>query len=423
VIDTQRLAGEAVCSALAGRNLTRVLQDIWARHAQLTAQQRGAIQDISYGTLRFYGLQAALLQKLLTKPLKDDKLRCLLLVALYQLQHSTAAPYAVVDNAVKTAIALKKPQAKGLVNAVLRNFLRQRETLLQEIALDETARYSHPKWWIDKLKQQYPADWQSVLEANNQHPPMTLRVNRRWGKAEDFLKLLDDNGIEAAITGEQAIQLSKPQAVDKLPHFSEGAVSVQDLGAQFAAQLLDVADGMRVLDACAAPGGKTAHLLETANLDLMAVDSDAARLSKVGENLARLGLKATLKAGDAGKPETWWEGVPFDRILADVPCSASGVVRRHPDIKWLRRASDIAQFAAQQAEILDALWRCLARGGKLLYVTCSVFAEENERQITAFLSQHEDAKRLPLPGFSVPDGQLLPTAQHDGFYYALLSKR
>jgi 16S rRNA (cytosine967-C5)-methyltransferase len=422
VIETQRLASEAVCNALAGRNLTRVLQDIWARHAKLTAQQRGAIQDLSYGTLRFYGLQDALLKKLLTKPLKDDKLRCLLLVTLYQLQHSSAAPYAVVDNAVNTAIALKQPQAKGLVNAVLRNFLRQRDTLLQEVALKETARYSHPKWWIEKLKQQYPADWQAVLEANNSHPPMTLRVNRRWGNSDDYLKLLKDAGIEGECAGAQGIRLAKPQAIDKLPHFSEGAVSVQDLGAQFAALLLDVTDGMRVLDACAAPGGKTSHLLEMANLDLTALDNDAGRLAKVGENLARLGLDATLKTGDAAQPDAWWEGEPFDRILADVPCSASGVVRRHPDIKWLRRASDIAQFAVQQAEILAAVWRCLARGGKLLYVTCSVFAEENEQQITAFLSQHEDAKRLPLPGFPAPDGQLLPSAQHDGFYYALLSK-
>jgi 16S rRNA (cytosine967-C5)-methyltransferase len=423
VIDTQRLAAEAVGKALAGRNLTRTLQETWRTHPHLTPQQRAAIQDLSYGTLRFYGLQAALLELLLAKPLQDDKLRCLLLVGLYQLQYTAAAPYAVVDNAVKTAIALKKPQAKGLVNAVLRNFLRQRDSLLQRVAAEDTARYSHPRWWIDKLREQQPEHWQAILEANNTHPPMTLRVNARWGSPQTYLALLGEHGIAGEIIGRQAIRLAKPQAVDNLPGFAAGAVSVQDLGAQYAASLLDVHNGMRVLDACAAPGGKTAHLLELADLELTAVDSDAARLNKVAENLARLGFKAQLKAGDAAQPQTWWDGTPYERILADVPCSASGVVRRHPDIKWLRRDTDIDQFARQQASMLPALWRCLARGGKLLYVTCSVFAEENERQIISFLNQHEDALRLPLPEFPAMDGQLLPGAQHDGFYYALLSKR
>jgi 16S rRNA (cytosine967-C5)-methyltransferase len=216
--------------------------------------------------------------------------------------------------------------------------------------------------------------------------------------------------------------LEQPVAVDRLPGFSAGEVSVQDCGAQLAASLLDVADGMRVLDACSAPGGKTAHLLELADLDLTAVDHDGKRLQKVEQNLCRLGLKAKCLVGDAAEPQKWWDGKPFQRILADVPCSASGVVRRHPDIKWLRRESDIAQFAAQQAVILDALWRCLDQGGKLLYVTCSVFAEENSRQVAAFLQRHADAELLPLPGRAEQDLQLLPDQEHDGFYYALLAK-
>ena len=407
---------------LGGRNLSHTLSAIWASQPELTSQQRGAIQDLSYGTLRFYGQLHAVLTQLLDKPLNDEALRCLLLVALYQLQYSKAAPYAVVDHAVQTVERLGKGRAKGLVNAVLRNFLRRREQLLQEIAADEMACYSHPQWWIDKLKQQYPEHWQAILQANNQHPPMTLRVNCRHGTVEEYLLRLQEQGIEAIRSGEAALTLVQPVPVDKLPGFGAGMVSVQDGGAQYAAAFLDVSDGMRVLDACAAPGGKTAHLLELAKIDLTALDNDAARLEKVRQNLMRLNLQARLQVGDASQPETWWGGQPFQRILADVPCSASGVVRRHPDIKWLRRPSDIAQFAEQQAAILDALWRCLARDGKLLYVTCSLFAEENQRQIEAFLRRQPDAVRLPLPGLAALDLQLLPDTHHDGFYYALLAK-
>jgi 16S rRNA (cytosine967-C5)-methyltransferase len=247
-------------------------------------------------------------------------------------------------------------------------------------------------------------------------------VNTRRASVDQYRQLLAQRGIEATARGAGAVQLARPMPVDKLPGFAEGKVSVQDAGAQQAAQLLDVADGMRVLDACSAPGGKAAHLLERADLDLVALDSDPERLQKVAQNFARLHLSAQLLAGDAAQPGQWWDGRPFQRILADVPCSASGVVRRHPDIKWLRRESDLQQFAAQQRGILDALWRCLARGGKLLYATCSVFAEENGLQIAAFLARHEDARRMPLTGLESMEGQLIPDPLHDGFYYALLAK-
>lgn len=419
---TQRLAAGALGKVLAGRNLSHTLNAIWTGHPELTGQQRAAVQDLSYGTLRWYGQLSAALEALLAQPLQDQTLRCLLLVGLYQLQYSKAPAHAVVDHAVKTAEALGKGRAKGLVNAVLRNFLRKQESLLEDIRRDEVARYSHPRWWIDKLKVQYPQHWEAILDAGNRHPPMTLRVNRRLASVEGYLAMLQADGLEGRISGLSAITLQQPVSVERLPGFRDGLASVQDAGAQHAALLLDVADGMRVLDACAAPGGKTAHLLESADLDLTALDNDAARLHKVGQNLQRLNLRARLVSGDAGRPEAWWDGQPFQRILADVPCSASGVVRRHPDIKWLRRESDIAQFAAQQADILAALWRCLARGGKLLYVTCSIFNEENQLQIASFLSRHPDAQRLPLPGLDSADGQLIPDDNHDGFYYALLSK-
>ena len=422
MIEAQRLASTAVAQVLAGRNLNQVLLGLFSRRPPLTPQQRAAAQDMSYGTLRFYGTLSAILDLLLQKPLQDEAVRALLLVALYQLQYSKAADHAVVDHAVKTVQAIKKAWAKGLVNAVLRNFLRQRPALLEQAASGEEGRYSHPQWWIDKLRRQYPENWQGMLETNNQHPPMTLRVNCRESTTEDYLALLRRHGIAGRQTGENAILLDQPLAVDRLPGFGAGMVSVQDAGAQWAARLLDVADGMRVLDACAAPGGKAAHLLELAGIELTALDHDPERLKKIEQNLRRIKLKALCVAGDAAKPEDWWDGKPFQRILADVPCSASGVVRRHPDIKWLRREADIAAFARQQAQILDALWRVLVSGGKLLYATCSVFAEENQEQIARFLSRHEDAQVLPLSLAEAGTGQLIPNHQHDGFYYALLYK-
>jgi len=456
LIESQCLASTAVSLVLAGRNLNQALRGLLLRHPSLSPQQRAAAQDMSYGTLRFYGQLRAILDLLLQKPVQDVAVRSLLLVALYQLQYSRSAEHAVVYHAVRAAEALKKLWAKGLVNAVLRNFLRQRASLLEQAAASEEGRYSHPQWWIEKLRRQYPKDWAILLETNNQHPPMTLRVNSLATSTEAYLDLLHQQGIEGRQVGESAILLEQPVAVDKLPGFGEGVASVQDAGAQFAARLLDVTDGMRVLDACAAPGGKAAHLLELARIELTALDSDPERLKKIEQNLRRLKLgvcrtygngrsidqkngeiwtaqadlqpihhepdrrlKAHCLVGNAARPEEWWDGKPFQRILADVPCSASGVVRRHPDIKWLRREADIAAFAAQQAEILDALWRVLGRGGKLLYATCSVFAEENQQQIAQFLVRHKDAQCLPLPLSTAKDGQLTPNLQHDGFYYAL----
>lgn len=422
MIESQRLASTAVSQVLAGRNLNQALQGLLSRYPSLSPQQRAAAQDMSYGTLRFYGQLRAVLDLLLQKPVQDAAVRALLLVALYQLQYSRAAEHAVVDHAVRAAEALKKSWAKGLVNAVLRNFLRQRVHLLEQAAASEEGRYSHPQWWIDKLRRQYPDDWAALLEVNNQHPPMTLRVNGRATSTAAYLDLLQRQGIEGRQVGENAILLDQPVSIDKLPGFGDGMASVQDAGAQFAARLLDVADGMRVLDACAAPGGKAAHLLELAGIELTALDSDPERLKKIEQTLHRLKLETHCLAGNAARPEEWWDGKPFQRILADVPCSASGVVRRHPDIKWLRREADIAAFADQQAEILDALWLVLGSGGKLLYATCSVFAEENQQQIAQFLVRHKDAQCLPLSLPTAKDGQLTPNLQHDGFYYALLLK-
>lgn len=424
MLDTQRLAALTVAQVLAGRNLNQVLQKEVARHPKLTPQQHAQLKDLSYGTLRHYGLLRAILGALLQKPLQDENIRCLLLVALYQLAYTQAQSHAVVDHAVRVTVqGFRKTSAKGLVNAILRNFLRRRDTLLAEAAAsDEEARHGHPQWWIDKLRLQYPQNWEEILYQGNRHPPMALRVNRRQDSVEAYLERLSLGGMAGRVLGQDGILLEQPVGVERLPGFSSGHVSVQDGGAQLAASLLDVRDGMRVLDACSAPGGKTAHLLERADLELTALDHDGKRLQKVEQNLLRLGLKAKCLVGDAAEPSKWWDGKPYQRILADVPCSASGVARRHADIKWLRREADIAQFAAQQADILDALWLCLEQGGKLLYVTCSVFAEENSRQVAAFLQRHADAGLQPLTGQTEQDLQLLPDQEHDGFYYALLTK-
>lgn len=414
----QLLAAQVVRQVLSGRNLNQVLEELRPHH--FSPQQRGISQDLSYGTLRWLTRLEAMLAQLLDKPLTDERVHDLLLVALYQLEYSKNAPHAVVDHAVQAAAQFRKSWAKGLVNAVLRNFLRQREQIMQQLPADPAIQHAWPQWWIQQLQTQYPQQWESMLIAGNQHPPMSLRVNRRKLSRDAYLRKLAAADIPAEAAGEYGARLLKPVNVSDIPGFFDGEVSVQDLGAQFAAPALDAQPGMRVLDACSAPGGKTAHLLELADIDLLAIDHDAARLDKVSSNLKRLGLAATVIAGNAATPAAWWDGKPFDRILADVPCTASGIVRRHPDIKWLRREADIAGFAAQQAAILQGLWSTLAKGGKLLYATCSVFKQENQQQIEAFLAATPDAMELPPPGLQ--EQQLIPCDQHDGFYYALLQK-
>ena len=413
----QKLAAGALEEVLAGAALHQVLPQR-LQHLK-TPGERGALQDIVYGSLRQLGRLDAWLAALLERPLTDPQLGWLLRVALYQLAYTRAPAHAVVHNAVTAA---GPGWRRGLANAVLRNFQRRRAELEQRAEEQPSARWSHPDWWIARLQADYPDKWQGILEASLLHPPFTLRVNCRHGDVASYLQRLNQAGHPAHQTGPEAVTLDKAIPVHSLPGFDEGHVSVQDAGAQWAARLLDAQAGERVLDACAAPGGKTGHVLERADVTLTALDVDAARLTRVQENLDRLQLSAVLLEGDAARPEAWWDGRAFDRILADVPCSASGVVRRNPDIKWLRRPDDIARFAVQQSIMLEALWRLLAPGGTLLYATCSIFHEENEGQVSAFLARHaQDAARCPLPE-PLSDGSLLPDAEHDGFFYALLRK-
>ena len=399
-INAAVFAGQSLADGLIGR------VDVVARPA---------VQDLVYGTLRKYGRGDFFLSRLLDRPLPVEEIRALLLVALYRLETWPDAPHTVVDQAVAAAGEIVAGKFRGLVNAVLRNFLRQQAALLVDIEQDPVARYRHPGWWLEALQHAYPGDWEAIAAAGNVPPPMGLRVNVRHGSRDAYLARLTDAGIAAVPVGEAGLALAWPVSVDKLPGFAEGDVSVQDPGAQQAASWLAPAAGSRVLDACAAPGGKTAHLLERGDLDLLALDLKASRCRRIEENLGRLGLQAEVRAADCVKLNAWWDGRPFDAVLADVPCTASGVVRRNPDAKWLRRPEDIVSFAAAQSRILDALWQVVRPGGRLLYATCSVFPEENSGQIARFLDRQPQARRCR-------EEQLLPNAEHDGFFYCLLEK-
>jgi len=345
------------------------------------------------------------------------------------------APFTLVDQAVQAAASLPElARAKSFVNAVLRSLLRRMQDAPAAVAAvlrgdraSDEARYELPSWWVARLRDAYPERWLAIVASSLEAPPLVVRVNRRRATRDAYLERLAAEGIGAAPVGPSAVRIARPLPVSRIPGFIEGVVSVQDEAAQRAAFLLDVADGMRVLDACAAPGGKTGHLLELADLDLTAIDADAARLSRVKDNLDRLGLSAQLIVGDAARPERWWDGKRFDRILVDVPCTASGILRRHPDIRWLRREDDIAKLSRAAQQITGALWSLLEPDGKLLIVTCSVFPEESVRHAHAFAARHADAVALPAPGQLLPvraeNGDGADAAlDHDGLFFALFEK-
>ncbi|HUT41643.1 MAG TPA: 16S rRNA (cytosine(967)-C(5))-methyltransferase RsmB [Gammaproteobacteria bacterium] len=430
--DVRAAAARVLAQVIAsGRSLSDALPPIQSAFAD--GRDAALLQELVYGTARWYFRLNALLEQLLRKPLKprDLDVRCLLLAGLYQLDQLALPQRVAVHETVQAVRTLDKEWSRALVNAVLRNFQRDRERLAGVIEGNPVALYAHPAWLIEQLQVDWPESWRDILSANNARPPFSVRVNRLRMTRDEYLELLAERAIEAKplAWSEQGVRLSSPRPVDALPGFVRGDISVQDGAAQLAAGLLQAAPGQRVLDACAAPGGKTAHILEMApSAFVTAVDIDAGRLARVGENLARLGLRAKLLAGDAGNPDGWWDSRPFDRILLDVPCSATGVIRRHPDIKLLRRQADIAQLVKRQADILHAVWPLLAPGGMLLYCTCSVLVAENAGQAGRFLGQHGDAVEVPIEagwGHGCEHGrQVLPGEDEmDGFYFACLHKR
>lgn len=415
-----RHAAHVLTKVEAGQALPAALADVFTRHS-LNPASRGAIQDITYRSMRRWACANALVALLASKPPSPTRLNALICCALALLSDDPP-PYTehtLVDQAVEAcAQDPELSRAKGMVNAVLRRFLRERDALMQAVLSDDETRLNYPRWWIDAMQRAWPQQAEAVLAAGNREPPLTLRVNARKTTIDAYLDQLAGAGIVATRIGDYAVRLKRAVPVAQIPGFAEGLASVQDAAAQLAAPLLQVEEGMRVLDACAAPGGKTGHLLELANCDVLALDHDAQRLNRVADNLHRLSLHAKLQVGDASARD-WWDGQPFDRILADLPCTASGIVRRHPDIRWLRRPEDGQQLAARSAEILDNLWGMLKPGGLLLIVTCSLWPEESELQAQAFISK-QNAVRLDAPG------QLLPQADeasdHDGLFYALLRK-
>ena len=413
-----RDAARMLARVAAGRSLA---QELVRAAEEGIETPRAALLDLTHGTLRRYGRVQFMVQALSRRGQPDALLQALLWCSLHALDSGRYEAYTVVDQAVRACALLERSSAKGYVNGVLRSYLRQHALLEGRLRADPQAYHQHPGWWIDLVRDAYPRQWEQILAAGNDHPPMALRVNARRTSVADYAARLAGAGIRAKPLGGAALLLERALPVERLPGFAHGEVSVQDAGAQRAVHCLDLAAGQRVLDACAAPGGKSAHILESADVALTALDVDAARCARIARSFERLGLSGTVQVADCTRPDTWWDGVPFARILADVPCSSSGVARRHPDIKWLRRASDLAAFSARQAAILQALWQVLAPDGKLLYVTCSVFAQENEELVGSFVARTAGARRLPLA-----DGQpaqWLPATQHDGFYYALIQKQ
>lgn len=392
-------------------------------------RERALAQELAYGVMRWLPRLQAILEQLLRKPFKakDTDIEALLLMGLYQQIYLRIPPHAAISATVDITRLLKKNWATQLCNGVLRNFQRQSVELLQQVDKNDTVRYAHPQWMLQLLKQDWAEHWQAIVNANNQHPPMTLRVNVRKTSRDEYLKLLEIQQIAAkpSLHVDTGIQLEKAVDVKQLPYFLEGWVSVQDNAAQLAAHLLNVPQQATVLDACAAPGGKTAHLLEHYDIKtLVAIDNQQNRVEQIHNTLQRLGLTAKVVCADASQPDTWWDKKQFDRILLDVPCSASGVIRRHPDIKYLRLASDMATLVKRQATLLNVSWDLLKPNGILLYATCSVFTQENDLQIQAFLAQHPDAKAQTLPdtwGQTI-GRQILPCDSFDGFYYACLLK-
>jgi 16S rRNA (cytosine967-C5)-methyltransferase len=426
------VAAEVVDAVVkGGQSLGAVIA---ASETRLPAEERSLMRMLAFGTLRNYFRLQEWVEDLVSRPLKkkDSVINALLAVGLFQLTDTRIPDHAAVSLTVEAARVLRRPSLAGLLNACMRRF--QRESFAMREPRSEAARWNHPQWFMDRVRRDWPEEWETLLVANNERAPMWLRVNLARTSVTEYSSRLAASGIEATPSKNlpDALCLAEPVAVDDLPGFVDGDASVQDAAAQLAARWLMVHEPRRVLDACAAPGGKSGHLLELGGggFDLTALDVDAARIERIRENHERLGVRARIILGDASKPQDWWDGDAYDAILLDAPCSATGVIRRHPDIKLLRRDADIAALATLQAAILDAMWGLLAPGGRLLYVTCSVLAEENDAVVAGFLDRHEDATEdVMLPNYNIRDlmrrkacgYQVLPgTADMDGFYYACL---
>ncbi|MEW6166110.1 MAG: 16S rRNA (cytosine(967)-C(5))-methyltransferase RsmB [Pseudomonadota bacterium] len=426
--NVRALAARAVSQVLRGRSLDDALAPLSSR-LRLPADA-AMLRLLAYGVLRELSMLQWLSGRLLDKPLAaDDEIAALILVGLFQLRTLRTPAHAAIHETVEATETLRRPQAQGLVNAVLRRYSREMAAMEQRAPKDPAIRWSHPVWLVETLRRDWPQHWEAILEANNDQGPLTLRVNRRRMTRDEYLKRLAEMQIdaEAHAHAPDAVTLAQARPVEKIPGFNSGQVSVQDASAQLAVELLAAEPGQRVLDACAAPGGKTAHILERADVSVQALDSDPQRLLRIDENLRRLKLQADVIAGDAGEPARWWDRTPYARILLDAPCSGTGVIRRHPDIKWLRRDTDIPALQQQQLRLLKGLWPLLKGGGRLVYATCSVLHDECDEVIKRFRLLHDDIKLHRIEagwGEATEYGRrIAPGGGGDGFYYAVLDKR
>jgi len=420
---SQWLAAMIVEQVLLGRNLDKSFQLVLTKYSN-EAENLPQIKDMTYGAIRDLGKSKFYINKLVKNKIENLCLESLLHIVLFQINHSRSNDFTLVNQAVDAAKKIDHKKS-SFINAVLRNFLRNKVNLEKELKEDESAVYSYPKWWIEKVKKQYPKDWQDILNIGNQRPPLALRINLQKLKINEYSNILDNEGIDHSLVSEECLIIKKPLDVNKIPGFLDGKVSVQDLGAQLAAHIIELKNNQKVLDACSAPGGKACHMLEIKKIQLTAIESNKQRTTKIIDNIKRQGFTAQILNKKIDNKNEWWDKQYFDRILLDVPCSASGIVRRHVDIKWLRRINDFQNFADNQLTLLRAAWPMLKESGKLLYVTCSIFEEENRDVIEEFKKGLSNVSEIDIKfpsNIAHIKNQVLPSDNHDGLFYALLQK-
>ena len=424
--NSQLLSAKVLEKLFNGSNLDKSFDAIFSENKNDNLEiQESQIKALTYGSVRFLGKSRFIINQLVKNKIENKMVECLIHIALYQLSQEKVKNFTIVNQAVD---ATKKidPRKSKFVNAILRNYLRGKDELHELLNQEYAAKYSYQNWWINKVKKEFENDWEQILEIGNQHPPLTLRVNKRKINIKKYSETLMNNGLEHKIISNIGLIINNPLNVNNIPGFLEGLISVQDFGAQIAPELLDIRKGQKILDACAAPGGKTCSIIEYEDVDVTALEIDEKRANKISENLKRLELNAKVINGSLSNENLWWDGGQFDRILLDVPCSASGIVRRHVDIKWLRQKNDLMKFSETQYLLLNSAWPLLKPGGKLLYVTCSIFSNENRDVIEKFKKEFKNAKEIDLiysDNIKCIKNQLIPSENHDGLFYALLEKK
>ncbi|MFQ3368217.1 MAG: 16S rRNA (cytosine967-C5)-methyltransferase [Methylophilaceae bacterium] len=420
---SQLIAAKIVEQVLLGKNLDKSFQLVLTKHNN-EEENLPQIKDMTYGAIRDLGKSNFYINKLVKNKIENLCIESLLHIVLFQINHARSNDFTLVNQAVDAAKKIDHKKS-SFINAVLRNFLRNKDNLQKQLNENESATYSYPKWWIEKVKKQYPKNWREILNIGNQRPPLALRINLKKLGMKNYSNTLDKQGIDHSLVSDECLIIKKPLDVKKIPGFLDGKVSVQDMGAQLAAHIIDLEKNQKVLDACSAPGGKACHMLELKEIQLTAVESDEQRILKINDNIKRQGFKAMVLNKKINKHNEWWDKQYFDRILLDVPCSASGIVRRHVDIKWLRRINDFQNFADDQLLLLKSSWPMLKEGGKLLYVTCSIFEEENREVIEKFKQNVDDISEIDIKfpsNITHIKNQVLPSDNHDGLFYALLQK-